>query len=88
MEYRSKAHVVEAFRYGMESEPDWFKEAVSYGIILIGYYANFCMYESEPPRQFIPGNYIVKLPHGHIYPCTAEEFETRYAAVKGKTDES
>ena len=78
MKYRKKPIVVEAFRYGIDSVPEWFTEATitmrtdgGIGIVTL----EGCMCANK-------GDYIVKGIRGEIYPCKADIFEEIYEKVE------
>ena len=78
MKYRKKPVVVEAFRYGFDSVPEWFSEAAitmrvdgGIGVITL----EGCMYANK-------GDYIVKGVRGEIYPCKSDIFEETYEKVE------
>lgn len=97
MKYCKKPVVVEAFRYGIDPEPDWFNEALSYGTV----YYNTWITEDPIPLSDIPinksecyiktlegimtcntGDYIIRGIQGEIYPCKPDIFEATYEEVK------
>jgi hypothetical protein len=88
MRYRKKPVVIEAFRYGIDPEPDWFKEALRYGNV----YYNTWIPEDPIPECYIKtlegimtcnaGDYLIRGIIGELYPCKPDIFEATYEAVK------
>lgn len=86
MEYRKKPVVIEAFRYGMDSRPDWFDTKVTSNEIItyVGtdirdssqYYCEIKTLEGIMRGNC--GDYIIKGVQGEVYPCKPDIFEMTY----------
>lgn len=85
--YRKKPVVIEAFRYGVETFPDWFQEKVSSREIML--YATGVDTKGGPDMWCeIPtlegrmkggfGDWIIKGVAGEIYPCKHDIFVKTY----------
>ena len=89
MKYRKKPVVIEAFRYGMESRPDWFDTKVTSNDIItyVGtdirdssqYYCEIKTLEGIMRGNC--GDYIIKGVQGEVYPCKPDIFEMTYELV-------
>ena len=87
MKYRNKPVVIEAFRLGVDSIPDWCMKKADIEIQL--YF--------EPIRAYIKtlegtktanfGDFIIKGVKGEIYPCKADIFYATYEAVESEGEE-
>ena len=96
MEYRKKPVVIEAFRYGMDSRPDWFDTKVTSNEIItyVGtdirdssqYYCEIKTLEGVMRGNC--GDYIIKGIQGEIYPCKPDIFEMTYelASTSSQTE--
>lgn len=87
MKYRKKPVVIEAFRLGIDSIPDWFMDKVaSNDIILHGKSSGFEHCDDTNADIKTPegvmhanfGDFIIKGIKGEIYPCKADIFYTTY----------
>ena len=87
MKFRKKPVVIEAFKIGIDSIPDWFMDAVTNGIVALnfssigfyhddGTYADIKTLEGTMRASF--GDYIIKGIKGEIYPCKPDIFEQTY----------
>lgn len=77
MKYRKKPVVVEAFKYGYENTPEWFRntEIVELGV-------RYCSIKTlEGVMTAHVGDYIIKGIKGEIYPCKSDIFEATYEGV-------
>ncbi len=80
MKYRKKPIVIEAFRYGYDSIPDWYRE-------------KFNIYFEAPDNTDMKietlegtmtankGDWIIQGVNGEIYPCKPDIFEKTYELV-------
>ena len=96
MEYRKKPVVIEAFRYGMDSRPDWFDTKVTSNEIItyVGtdirdssqYYCEIKTLEGVMRGNC--GDYIIKGVQGEVYPCKPDIFEMTYeiASTSSQTE--
>lgn len=86
MRYRKKAVVIEAFKYGIDSIPDWFMDKVSTNeIILRGEYKDPSHCEIKTLEGTMIGklgDFIIKGVAGEIYPCKPDIFAKTYEAVE------
>ena len=91
MKYRKKPVVIEAFKLGIDSIPDWFMDKVTANEIILR------RYDPNDPRTLIAeigtlegvmtakyGNYVIRGVAGEVYPCRADIFEETYEAVEEK----
>ncbi|WP_121605524.1 hypothetical protein [Virgibacillus sp. Bac332] len=86
MKYRKKPVVIEAFKYGIDDMPEWFKEACRNNIItMISQYAGearWCEIETlEGTMTANEGDYIIKGVNGEFYPCKPDIFKQTYELV-------
>lgn len=96
MEYRKKPVVIEAFRYGMDSRPDWFDTKVTSNEIItyVGtdirdssqYYCEIKTLEGIMKGNC--GDYIIKGVKGEVYACKPDIFEMTYelASTSSQTE--
>ena len=96
MKYRKKPVVIEAFRYGMDSRPDWFDTKVTSNDIItyVGtdirdsseYYCEIKTLEGIMRGNC--GDYIIKGVQGEVYPCKPDIFEMTYelASTSSQTE--
>ena len=96
MEYRKKPVVIEAFRYAMDSRPDWFDTKVTSNEIItyVGtdirdssqYYCEIKTLEGIMRGNC--GDYIIKGVQGEVYPCKPDIFEMTYeiASTSSQTE--
>jgi hypothetical protein len=85
--YRKKPIVIEAYQYGEEEAPLWFKEAMRKGIVTpfsqYGGDKRWCEVEtSQGIMKGKQGDYIIKGVQGEIYPCKKAIFEETYELVE------
>lgn len=86
MKYRKKPIVIEAFRYGIDDVPEWFKEACRNDTVtMFSQYAGdvrWCEIETlEGTHRGNVGDYIIKGIQGELYPCKPDIFEQTYEKV-------
>lgn len=85
MKFRKKPVVIEAFMFGFDVEPEWFKQT---GVEYIYWHCD----EKNPPSgakidtlegvmTAYVGDYVIKGIKGEIYPCKPDIFEATYEAV-------
>ena len=96
MEYRKNPVVIEAFRYAMDSRPDWFDTKVTSNEIItyVGtdirdssqYYCEIKTLEGIMRGNC--GDYIIKGVQGEVYPCKPDIFEMTYeiASTSSQTE--
>ncbi len=91
MKYRKLPLEIEAFKFYVDSMPDWFYEKVETNdIILINCdYKKYGIDEAHCEINTLEGimianggDYIIKGVNGEIYPCKADIFEKTYEEVK------
>lgn len=81
MKFRKKPIVIEAFRYGFDTYPEWFSNAVDNNDVIIGF--NECsIHTLEGWMVGEKGNYIIKGIKDEIYPCKQDIFESSYERVE------
>ena len=92
--YRKKPVVIEAFRMGVDSRPDWFQDKVTSNEI-ITHVVEGC--NAGNPFEYVPTwceintlegvmkgdyeDYIIRGVKGEIYPCKPDIFEQTYEKV-------
>lgn len=85
--YRGKPFEIEAFRFGHDDVPEWFKESLKSGVAAATLKPNsdiVSLYAIEVDIGILhafPGDYIIKDYSGMVYCCGAEHFESRYERV-------
>jgi hypothetical protein len=85
--YRKKSDVIEAYKYGEEEAPQWFKEAVRKGLATpcsqYGGTKRWCEIETKEGTMIAKiGDYIVKDVDVDLFPCKPHMFETIYEVVE------
>jgi len=93
-QYRKKPVVIEAFRMGIDSRPDWFQDKVTTNEIVtytVNEDENGNPFEFQKTWCFIQtlegemkgdyGDYIIQGIKGEIYPCKPDIFEATYEKV-------
>lgn len=81
MKYRKRPIVIEAFRYGFDLQPDWFRHHVDELNIVIR--NNSCLIHTpEGTMQGEVGDWIIQGIMGEIYPCKPEIFIVTYEPIK------
>lgn len=89
--YRKKPVVIEAFRFYIDSMPDWFMDEVTKNKIVLhkcklGRFEikeAYCEIETlEGVMRGNGGDYIIKGVDGEIYPCKPYIFEKTYDIVE------
>jgi len=88
MKYRKKPVVIEAFRVGIDSWPDWAWEFVTQNIIILHHLENDDGYVEIKTREgwlkANKGEWIIQGVKGEPYPCGEEIFELTYEPVETK----
>ncbi len=88
MKFRKKPVVIEAFRLGHDSIPDWFMDHVTdLSVILhlergkppVSGHADIVTLEGTMRAD--SGDYVIMGVKGEIYPCKPDIFEATYEAV-------
>lgn len=86
--YRKKPVVIEAFKSGIDKQPNWFIEAIHNGVVTFpeskGYKDSvYCFVNTlEGTMTASLGDYIVKGIDGELYPCKYDIFERTYELVE------
>jgi response regulator of citrate/malate metabolism len=79
--FRKKPVVVEAFRYFVDTRPDWFWDKVSTNEIIT--YETHCDIKTlEGCMRAGIGDYIIQGVKKEIYPCKSDIFEQTYELVE------
>lgn len=90
MKFRKKPVVIEAFQYGIDNQPAWFRDKVSsddiicyckYGLLI----PKNCFCEIKTLEGTMTANYsdyIIQGVNGEIYPCKADIFDKTYEPVE------
>lgn len=81
--YRKKPVIIEAFRYGIDDRPAWFKEAERHGSVQCfsqyGGDARWCEVVTLEGRITAQeGDWIIRGVQGEIYPCNPDIFALTY----------
>ena len=93
MKYRKKPVEVDAYRYGADPVPEWFRDALERGDVQYfgltlppGSYVEIKTLEGRMRAH--PGDYIIRGVAGELYPCKADIFQQTYEEVRedGTTD--
>ena len=79
MKFRKKPVVVEAFRWGTDEVPQWWKDKK--GITLGVQYGSAFIPTLEGEMEAKVGDWIIKGVMGEIYPCKPDIFELTYEKV-------
>lgn len=91
MKFRKKPVVIEAFKLGTDSMPDWFMDRVSTNTIILlssgsprdrGSLLGARINTLEGIMTADRDDYVIKGVKGEIYPCKPDIFEATYEAVK------
>lgn len=87
MKYRKKPVVIDAFRYGFNERPNWFKKAQSNDEVAcfsqFGGEVTWCEIKTlEGTMRGEHGDYIIQGVNGEIYPCKPDIFEKTYEPVE------
>ena len=86
--YRKKPVVIEAFRLGIDSIPDWcMKKAVDREIHIYGEPAEADIITLEGVMHANFGDFIIKGVKGELYPCKADIFYATYEVVESEDTE-
>jgi len=89
--YKNKPVIIEAFKFYVDSMPDWFMDKVTSNDIILRncnynrYSINEAYCEMKTLEGTMIGNggdYIIKGIQGEIYPCKSDIFEMTYELVK------
>lgn len=81
MKFRKKPVVIEAFRYNLDSRPDWFSDKVSTNDIIT--YPPSCLIKTlEGLMTAHKGDWVIQGVEGEIYPCKPDIFEATYDKVE------
>lgn len=82
MKYIKRSVEIEAFIFGKELFPDWFRKAIYNGKVTLNSSCDLidsCTIRTlEGDMRAKLGDYIIKGVVGEIYPCKAEIFEKTY----------
>lgn len=82
MKYRKKPVIIDAFQYGVDSNPDWFIYKISIGEI-IPYAEEGCSIKTlEGVMKGYHGDMIIKGIQGEIYPCKKDIFDATYEKIE------
>jgi len=91
--YRKKPIVIEAFRMGIDPQPDWFVDKVINNEIItnsddidegpFSFRKTYCDIKTlEGVMRGDFGDYIIQGIQGEVYPCKIDIFEQTYEPVK------
>jgi hypothetical protein len=89
MKYRKKPVVIEAFKLGYDSIPDWFMDKVSNKEVSLNLQCGkppvggtAAIETLEGVMLAESGDYIIKGIKGELYPCKPDIFEATYEKVE------
>jgi hypothetical protein len=77
--WRKKPIVIEAFRFLIDPQPDWFCDRVSSNQIIT--YPSYCIIQTANLESWATaqaGDWIVKDESGEVCPCKPDIFEATY----------
>ena len=88
--YRKKPVVIEAFRLGIDCQPDWFCDAKSSNAVtthnIDGEYRggpDFALIQTlEGVMRANAGDWVIKGVRGELYPCRSDIFNATYEKVE------
>jgi len=81
MKFRKKPVVIEAFWYGYESQPEWFLQARSDGLVVDN--GDYCVIKTlEGDMRADLSDWIVQGGQGEIYPIKNQIFKMTYDPVE------
>jgi hypothetical protein len=83
MKYVKKPLIVEAFQFGHDEMPSWFRDVVSQGRVTLEgipeHRGSWCRIKTlEGEMVGFNGEWIIQGIKGEIYPCKADIFEATY----------
>jgi hypothetical protein len=78
--YRKKPVVVEAFRWLIDTAPQWFRDK-DYLVYVVDPNPEAVIVTLEGDMRAKHGDYIIRGVEGEIYPCKPSIFEATYEAV-------
>ena len=82
MKYVKNPIVIEAFRFGYEACPEWWKSAEQGGQVKVVLPEASAYIETlEGTMKAYVGDYIIKGIKGELYPCKADIFRETYSEV-------
>lgn len=77
MKFRKKPVVIEAFRFGFDSRPDWFCDKVSTNDVITD--ESGCVIRTlEGQMVGLIGDWVIKGIKGELYPCKHDIFLATY----------
>lgn len=81
MQYRKKPVVVEAFRFGVDEQPEWSEHGGK--VMIVASPDRICAYIDTLEGRMTAevGDYIIQGVKGEIYPCKADIFNMTYESV-------
>ena len=79
--YRKIPVIIEAFRFGFEDTPDWFKAQREIQNIQQNH-NEIIIPTLEGDMKADYGDYIIKGVKGELYPCKPDIFELTYECIK------
>lgn len=84
--YRKKPVVIEAFRLGYDSEPEWARDDYRLHYVVVGddrVISHVLIETLEGTMRAEYGDYIIKGVKGELYPCKPDIFEETYESAWG-----
>ena len=85
MKYKKKPVIIEAFRFGFDDEPCWFREYCKSNDVWIrrGWFGGLCFIKTlEGEMKAEKGDMIIKGVKGEVYPCKYDIFMQTYDKVE------
>lgn len=81
MKYRKRPIEIEAFQYGPDDYPHWFRAAIDRGDVTLDLL--FCEIKTlEGSIRCDAGGYVIQGVNGELYPCREDIFLKTYDPVK------
>lgn len=83
--YRKKPVVIDAFRLGYDSYPDWFTTARANGAVRLA--MPECIIQTPDGEiRVLMGNYIIRGMMGEIHGCRSDIFEATYEPTEVQSE--
>lgn len=81
MEYEKIPVRIQAFQFGIDPYPEWFKHALSDGSVKIE--ADYCTIQTREGKMMVyPGNFIIQGTKKEISACRQDIFSLTYRQVR------
>lgn len=80
MKFKKKPVAIEAFRFGVDEYPEWFKTAIEDGTVTL-ISNQLCFIKTLEGEHRAEDCYIIQGIKGELYPCRADIFLQTYDKV-------